>query len=65
MTDADKSTLAAIERCLLAGDTNSTKALNAAFELGRLAGQLEMAKIGEGLVKDAFGPTLDLMRGKV
>lgn len=64
MTEADKATLAAIERCLLAGDTNSTKALNAAFELGRLAGQLEMAKIGEGLVKEAFAPVLDMMSGK-
>jgi hypothetical protein len=65
MNEADKATLAAIERCLLAGDTNSSKALNAAFELGRLAGQLEMAKIGEGLVKGVFDDTLDIMSGKV
>ncbi len=65
MNAADKATLASIERCLLAGDTNSTGALNAAFELGRLAGQLEMARISEGLVSDVFGPVLDVMSGKV
>jgi hypothetical protein len=65
MNPLDLSTLAAIERCYLAGDTTITKALNAAYELGRLAGQLEQAKIGEGMVKDAFGPALDAMRGKV
>jgi hypothetical protein len=47
MNDATLQTLAAIERCLLAGDTNSTKALKAAYELGRMDGLLEMARVGE------------------
>lgn len=46
MTDSTQ-TLASIERCLLAGDTNSTKALKAAYELGRMDGLLDMAKVGE------------------
>lgn len=65
MTEADQATLAAIERCLLAGDTNSTKALYAAFELGRLAGQLEQARAAAGLANEVFGPALEIMRGKV
>jgi hypothetical protein len=65
MTEADKATLAAIERCLLAGDTNSSKALDAAFALGELSGMSKMAKIGEGLVKGVFDDTLDIMSGKV
>jgi DNA polymerase/3'-5' exonuclease PolX len=52
MTDATIQTLAAIERCLLAGDTNSTKALKAAYELGRMDGLLDMAKVGEEKMKD-------------
>lgn len=64
MTEADKATLAAIERLLLAGDTNSAKALNAAYALGELAGMAKMAKIGEGLVNEAFAPALDIMSGK-
>jgi hypothetical protein len=52
MNDATIQTLAAIERCLLAGDTNSTKALKAAYEMGRMDGLLEMAKIGEQMAKD-------------
>lgn len=63
--EADKATLASIERCLLAGDTNSTKALRAAYTLGEAAGQLKMARIGEGLVNEAFAPVLDIMSGKV
>jgi hypothetical protein len=47
VNDSTIQTLAAIERCLLAGDTNSTKALKAAYELGRMDGLLEMAKVGE------------------
>jgi hypothetical protein len=47
MNDATTQTLAAIERCLLAGDTNSTKALKAAYEMGRMDGLLEMAQAGE------------------
>jgi hypothetical protein len=47
VNDATIQTLAAIERCLLAGDTNSTKALKAAYELGRMDGLLDMAKLGE------------------
>jgi hypothetical protein len=47
MNDATIQTLAAIERCLLAGDTNSTKALKAAYELGRMDGLLDMARVGE------------------
>ena len=65
MNEADKATLAAIERCLLAGDTNTAKALDAAYALGEMAGMQKMAKIGEGMVLDAFGPALDLMSGKV
>jgi DNA polymerase/3'-5' exonuclease PolX len=52
VNDATIQTLAAIERCLLAGDTNSTKALKAAYELGRMVGLLEMAKVGEEKMKD-------------
>ena len=51
MNDATKQTLASIERCLLAGDTNSTKALRAAYEMGRMDGLLEMAKFGEEQAK--------------
>jgi hypothetical protein len=47
VNDATIQTLAAIERCLLAGDTNSTKALKAAYELGRMDGLLDMARVGE------------------
>jgi hypothetical protein len=47
MSDQTLQTLASIERCLLAGDTNSTKALKAAYELGRMDGLLDMAKVGE------------------
>jgi hypothetical protein len=47
VNDATLQTLAAIERCLLAGDTNSTKALKAAYELGRMDGLLDMARVGE------------------
>jgi DNA polymerase/3'-5' exonuclease PolX len=52
MTDDTIQTLAAIERCLLAGDTNSTKALKAAYELGRMDGLLDMAKVGEQKAAD-------------
>jgi hypothetical protein len=47
VNDETIQTLAAIERCLLAGDTNSTKALKAAYELGRMDGLLDMARVGE------------------
>jgi DNA polymerase/3'-5' exonuclease PolX len=52
MNDQTLQTLAAIERCLLAGDTNSTKALKAAYELGRMDGLLDMAKVGERKAAD-------------
>jgi DNA polymerase/3'-5' exonuclease PolX len=52
VNDATIQTLAAIERCLLAGDTNSTKALKAAYELGRMDGLLDMAKVGEQKAAD-------------
>ncbi len=65
MNDLDKATMASIERCLLAGDTNSTKALNAAYELGRLQGRREGLSIHHDAAKGVFDEALGIMSGKV
>lgn len=68
MNQADKEILASIENVLVNDQTSPRKALLAAYELGKLAGMMQVAgvveeKFGELLMPDAFDSTLKIMRG--
>lgn len=52
MNETSKVTLASIEALLVSEMASPHEALQAAYQLGRIDGQLEMANIGEGLLKE-------------
>lgn len=52
MNDDAKATLATIERCVVRDAVSVHAALQAAYNLGRVDGQLEMAKISSRLVEE-------------
>ena len=52
MNEADKSTLSSLELLLVADRVSPKAALDAAYNLGRLSGQIEMARVGETVLAD-------------
>jgi hypothetical protein len=52
--DVSAETLASIEAVLICDGVSVREALRAAYQLGRLDGMLEMAKISESSLKQIF-----------
>jgi hypothetical protein len=54
MNDVSEIVLANIEALLVGERASPREALLAAYELGHLDGRIEMSRIGEQLIKEAF-----------
>lgn len=58
MSNDDKATLATIEALLVRDLVSVRDALEAAYQLGRITGGLEMARIGENVMQEALAKVL-------
>lgn len=52
VNESDKATLATIEALLVNDLANPREALEAAYQLGRLSGGIEMVRVGQGALEE-------------